>query len=1022
LLIPWQIVYKEDKQMNYTKRFVMLALSLLLCAGLLTAQQTNAKIFGVVQLEDGSLVPGVSVEATSPKLVGKQTAVTDENGSFRLLNLAPGNYKLVFTLQGFQTVVRENVLVALEQTLNVKITMKLGSIEEMVTITGQVAQIDVKSTTKGMTLTKEVFQTLPKGRNFDSLITAIPGVAVEPMLGGTSVDGASGLENMYYIDGTDVTNIVSGANGQSASFDFVDEVQVKASGYQAEFGGSLGGVINVVTRSGGNEFHGEVIGFYSGAPLRAGYSDRLNLDKSDSSKAKYYSYKDTIGEDNDHRLESGFNIGGYIFKDKLWFFGSFLPVFQSNTRTVDYGGGVVRDYKSTSNNWNYQAKLTAQPLKNLRLTASVVNNFFKYKGNLDTAFGGNPNPKISPDDFGFSYPNFSASAAADYTLGNNFMLSMRGGYFTNNQNKPLVTPSEPRWRFLTEAPGGYFNTTNVGLLDVPTEYQRTTGFSSTATNPFLLVKSLNEKMSINADMTYFMNLAGEHSWKAGVQFVRQGEDFDNSLAYPMVFLAWDRSYEAYGTNYGRGKYGYYAIRGNDDAGPYGSFYKAYSNRWALYLQDSWTIANRVTINFGVRTESEYIPSYSDNPDFASVKPIEWGFGDKLAPRLGFVWDVNGDSSLKVFGSTGLFYDVMKLSMAAGSYGGFKWKSAVYALDTYKWNEIGKDGWTYGTPLAVFDFRIPSFDSTDPDMKPMSQLEISGGIEKRLRNDLAFTSRLVYKNLLWCIEDIGIVTPEGEYYYTTNPGGDFINARWAENKALGVIPANAPDIPKAKRLYYGVNLSLDKRFSNNWMGGISYTWSRLTGNYSGLASGDEAGRTSPNVERYFDLWYLAFDKKMNKIDGPMPGDRTHSIKVYGSYTLPMGLTVGTIINAMSGIPVSTEYSMDAQGYLPFNRGDLGRTPFFWFANLYAEYNLKLGKNNLNISLNIDNVFNTRTAQRIYQIYNNGGTAPDYETIANTSDWEIADIELDPLFKKEMWFYGDGIRGTPLAARVGLKFSF
>ena len=81
------------------------------------------------------------------------------------------------------------------------------------------------------------------------------------MLGGTSVDGASGLENMYYIDGTDITNIVSGANGQTVSFDFVDEVQVKASGYQAEFGGSLGGVINVVTRSGGNEFHGEVLGY-----------------------------------------------------------------------------------------------------------------------------------------------------------------------------------------------------------------------------------------------------------------------------------------------------------------------------------------------------------------------------------------------------------------------------------------------------------------------------------------------------------------------------------------------------------------------------------------------------------------------------------------------------------------------------------------------------------------------------------------------------------------------------------------
>ena len=1007
--------------MNYAKRFVMLAVSLLLCAGLLTAQQTNAKIFGVVQLEDGSLIPGVNVEATSPKLVGRQATVTDENGSFRLLNLAPGAYKLVFTLQGFQTVVRENVQVGVEQTLNLKVAMKIGNIEEMVTITGQVAQIDVKSTTKGMTLTKEVFQSLPKGRNFDSLITAIPGVSSEPMLGGTSVDGATGLENMYYIDGTDVTNIVTGAAGQSASFDFVDEVQVKASGYQAEFGGSLGGVINVVTRSGGNEFHGEVLGFYSGAALRADYSDRLNYDKEDDSKARYYSYEETIGADDDQRIEAGFNLGGYIIKDKVWFFGSFLPIFNSNTRSVDYGGGVVRDYKRTSSNMNFQAKVSAQPVRNLRLTASVVNNLFKYKGNLDTAFGGNPNPVISPDEYGFTYPNFSASASADLTVGNNFMFSVRGGYFMNNQTDSLVAPTEPLWRFLTEAPGGYFNTTNIGLLDVPAAYQRPTGFRSTTVNPTLLQKNLNEKMSVAADLTYFLNLAGEHSWKAGIQFVRQGENVDNSYAYPSVFLAWDRSYEAYGTNYGRGTYGYYSIRGAADAGPFGSFYKAYSNRWALYLQDSWTIANRVTVNLGLRTEAEYIPSYSDNPDFKDAKPIEWGFGDKLAPRFGFVWDVNGDSSLKVFGSAGLFYDVMKLSMAAGSYGGFKWKSAIYPLDTYEWDKIGQEGWNYGTPLAVFDFRIPSFDTTDPDMKAMSQLELSAGVEKKLHDDLAFTARLVNKNLLWAIEDIGVVTAHGESYFTTNPGGDFIKQRWIEAKELGLIPQGAPDIPKAKRLYYALNLSLDKRFSNNWMGGISYTWSRLTGNYSGLASGDEFGRTNPNVERYFDLWYLAFDKQMNPIDGVMPGDRTHYFKLYGSYTFPMGLTVGTVVNAMSGIPVSTEYSLDAQGYLPFNRGDLGRTPFFWFANAYAEYNLKLGKNNLNISLNVDNIFNTRTAQRIYQIYNYGGTAPSYEEMLS-KEWEIRDIELDPLFKKEMWFYGDGLRGSPLAARLGLKFSF
>ena len=108
-----------------------------------------------------------------------------------------------------------------------------------------------------------------------------------------------------------------------------------------------------------------------------------------------------------------------------------------------------------------------------------------------------------------------------------------------------------------------------------------------------------------------MHLGGEHSWKAGFQFVRQGQNVDNTgQRARSLFFGWNRDFIAYGVNYGRGKYGYYGVRNNDVTGPYGDFYNAYANKLALYLQDSWTIANRLTINFGVRAESEYIPSYA----------------------------------------------------------------------------------------------------------------------------------------------------------------------------------------------------------------------------------------------------------------------------------------------------------------------------------------------------------------------------------------------------------------------------
>jgi hypothetical protein len=423
----------------------------------------------------------------------------------------------------------------------------------------------------------------------------------------------------------------------------------------------------------------------------------------------------------------------------------------------------------------------------------------------------------------------------------------------------------------------------------------------------------------------------------------------------------------------------------------------------------------------LRTESEFIPSYATGiPEFENLTPIKFGFDKKMAPRFGFVYDVYGDSSLKVFGSLGWFYDVMKLQMASGSYGGVKWKSTYYSLDTYEWDKIGVGGNFPGRSLlpgGTFDFRAPSFDLTDSDMKPMGMREISFGGEKKLRENLALSVRLINKHLMWAIEDIGVLLPEGESYYTTNPGGAFIKAKYALAREAGLIPANGPDCPKAKRDYYGLNIALDKRFSNNWMGGFSYTYSQLRGNYNGLASGDEYGRTDPNTERYFDLWYLAFNRDLKAIDGALPGDRPHYFKAYGSYTFPFGLTTGFIVNAMSGQPTSTEWAMDVQGYLPFGRNDMGRTPFLWFANAYVAYDFKLGPTRLQVNLNVDNIFNVSTATRIYSIYCQGADPVGDARIAQ-GRWDINDYNpvLDPRYNKEMSFYG------PITARLGFRLSF
>lgn len=313
------------------------ALGVILLVGTIAAQAPTGKIVGTVTDDQGAPLPGVTVEADSPNMVGTATGVTNIDGVYRLFGLPSGTYTIRYVLDGFNTVVRQDIVVRVEETITVNIDMTPGAIEEEITVVGQSPLVDVKSTTKGMTITREMFEMLPKGRNFDTLVTAVPGVNSEPYLGGLSVDGASGAENMYYMDGMDITNMDQGSRDQSAAFEFVDEVKIVASGYQAEFGGSMGGVVNVITRSGGNEFHGELIGYYSGSALEGQERDTLRVNPEDTTIAEYVNYQTgegldrALGKDKQNRYEVGFSLGGYILKDRLWFFGSFLPVFRDIT-------------------------------------------------------------------------------------------------------------------------------------------------------------------------------------------------------------------------------------------------------------------------------------------------------------------------------------------------------------------------------------------------------------------------------------------------------------------------------------------------------------------------------------------------------------------------------------------------------------------------------------------------------------------------------------------------------------------
>jgi len=1032
-----------------------LCLTLIICflaAGTAFGQLTpEGKIIGKVVDNQGSPLPGVAVEATNPKLVGKASTVTDVNGTFRLMALPSGYFQVTFMMPGFKTLIRKGIYLELSQTMVLNITLEQTALQEQVTVVGQSPLIDVKSTVKGMTMAREIFMSLPRGRNFDSLISTIPGVQSEGITAGISVDGASGAENMWYADGADIGDFHYGDRGQSIVLELLDEVKVTASGYNAEFGGSMGGVINVITRSGSNEFHGDIMGFYENNRqyMQGKARTFLRRDPFGSYTWQYVNYDDLYyngGKDRDKydRFEGVFSLGGYVIKDKLWFYGSFNPTYNQTVASRDFKtrSGPFQDFKAKNNGLNGSIRLSAAPLTGLRLSASLINNFTKYRGALPSIIG-NSDPTYQWAKEGFDYPNLSASLNADYSIGNNLLVSYRAGWHEQNQKNQQIAPPDSSVYVFDNSNSMFasdpFFVAHPDLLQL----------SGWMSSPIYTetTKYLRGKISNNLDVSYYLSWAGEHALKAGIGYNYLYEDRFTGAPHPRVTLYWGQSTNDLEFNVGAkadpsspyyGKYGYYLVRSSFTS-PYGSVWNVKSNNLSVYLQDSWTIKDRLTINIGVRAESQYMPAFTGNTSYPgwSKDPVKFGLGDTVAPRIGLSYDVFGDSSLKVFASYGIYYDVMKLYMGQLTFGGSKRVEDYYALQDPDWTKIAASGQlddaasqkAGNTYAGSMDYLPPSLNRVDPNLKPTSQREISFGAEKKLGEDISLTARFVQKHLIRTIEDVGV------YITTVNPTTGAVTVSqdfWIANPGFGVsLPVSQGGkfiedywpCPKATREYYGLNISLEKRFSNNWQGGINYTLSRVSGDYSGLASSDEGGRLGPSVEQDFDRWFMGYDGQGKVLDGPLPQDRTHYFKAYGSYAFPFGLTVGVVAYGRSGLPLTTKVLYNSKYFYVNGRADLGRLPFTFWADIYLDYALKIGnKLRASINLQINNVTDTNTIQsKVMTIDRQSFTGYTTQILDGTFARDYASIIASrgithPAFN--LW----DTRFGPWSARLGFKFSF
>jgi hypothetical protein len=1002
--------------------FCVLVGVVILLAGFTFAQEQVGELRGIVTDEEGSPLPGVAVEGTSPALIGKATSITDERGRYRLLRLTPGEYTITFTLSGFATVTQKEVRIIIGRTLSLDTVMKPAAVKEELTVIAAAPVVDITKSASTYEISKEMFSMLPRSRNFDSIITIASGVNEEDaQLNGISFDGASSSENTYYFDGMNTTDVRSGIIGEQIVFEHIEEIQVKSSGYQAEFGGSMGGVVNIITRSGGNEYHGEGIFYLGSSALQGEARPSLRISPYNVNEAGYIAYpKDDTGS-----YDIGLNLSGYVIKDRLWFFASYVPRFQITNRTVTFLKQPTQLPSKTneytqSERWdNASFKLTWQAMSKLRMSLSFNNNYYQFRGSLPSQ-DGSSSPDYDYARDGENSPQWMASFNADYIVSNKLLINVRAGrYFQNNGVSALRPPNYPRY---------YFSYSNISIPGVPANMIEPVGWYNYPAM-YWTKKNVEARWSASIDATYYFDLAGEHEIKTGFNWVRSQRDTWRAYAQDYYYFYWGQNYSSQNHGLVTTPYGYMRVMD-----PYGYFGSPNSDRSVCYLQDSWTI-KRLTLNLGVRLEKENYPSFLDpESDLAKQHPeylrdaYTFGWGDKIAPRLGFAYDIFGNNKLKVFGSYGIYYDTMKLHMAA-AVGGSVYSNHYYVIPPWAVQDFHLPEYAHHADNPPADLApyyvesinmyLPAFDKIQPDIKPFSKVEYTFGFQGQLAKDISFSARFLHNHILWAIEDIGVLTPAGYQWYVANPGSDYVNDLYA---ASASIPKGVK-CPKAIRRYNSLDIGIDKKFSNAWMAGMHYTLSRLWGNMSGLASSDEHGRTDPNTSCYFDAWHQAYTEHYPEQSlGLLNTDRTHQFKFFGAHSFDFGLNVGINVYAMSGTPESTEFYLNAKPiFYPAGRGDMGRTPFLWRADLYAEYNIKVSeKYHLQISANVANLTDNRVAQRLYNRYNYEAIWVSQDYIVNGFDYQQlareAKVQLDARYGRQFYFQ------APISVLLGVKLIF
>jgi hypothetical protein len=837
-----------------------------LAAAFLFAIETG-EIRGRILDEDGAGLPGVEVTAAGPNLQGKRVTLTSEKGAFDFPLLPVGTYSLSIRIEGFDPAVQDNIIVRLGQVTSVLIVLKPSEIRNEVTVTAQAPLLDKTSSDTSFNLTSEDLARLPaQNRTVVDAVKFAPGAAGVRMNtrtgiateGQPSFRGEGQEGNTWIVDGLAVSGIRLRDSGVPLNVDAIDEIQIISDPFNPEFGSAYGGVINMVTKRGGNDWSGEFSLLFKNKNLQAAKKDQLSVvsDPSYFSNANWFA-----------------NLGGPLVKDKLWFFLS-GNLYSDTSETED----AVFDYlavpagKKTTRLGNFFAKLSGAlgPRHTLSLT-TIVRDSLGQKGG--TGIPELYEEKIFTDTMArLNYKGILNSTT--------FIEAGAGGIRRKLFTTPLDGDLGPAM-YTIEDLG---RSINNSYGDVTDDEERL---------------DFSLKLSKHVDSRDF----GKHDLSLGLEYYRMSSDFRvDFTGQDEDFLPGD-GFDA-GTKYyfdtwrdGRGTPTVYY-----EYGPFNFLNSA--SGIGVFFRDRLTLG-RMTVMIGLRSQTQRCL------DDAKGELWSWGIGDFLSPRLTLTYDLGGDGKSILRLGWGRFSDLIS-TMPLGLFN----SGAGLTFRTYRWagpdepseaERLDPANWTFQNEQALQAFEV------DPGIKPNFLTRYLAEFGRQLGPDWAAKVRLVHTNAKNLLEVLAVLDPETLYRFLYDnfelKRRDYTGVELEINGSLG------------SRLFLNASYAYGLARGTNPGQTETGSWSQEEGstNFLGLFGNHLYVPDTPEYEdeKAWVDWQLGGLGGRGIGDegwyGRLPYSVTHDVKINLAWSAPWGITGSAAFEWLSGYP------WEKLGYVPFFGG-------------------------------------------------------------------------------------------------------